>query len=156
MIARPVSVWPADIGFEPLDDLETLTDILQVARAFFAALADDTEVEGLVDGHPTEARSGAPVALTAALVRQALGLSARQARNNVPAGRAAVFDDRMWSVGFVDALTAAQGDGVGLLLYFVPTRTGWNVLPGALYGPRVIRRISFPTSWPDPSAEPSA
>ena len=42
MIARPVSVWPAEIGFEPLDDLETLTDILQVALTRLIQLCDET------------------------------------------------------------------------------------------------------------------
>jgi hypothetical protein len=61
-----------------------------------------------------------------------------------------VFDDGMWGVGFVDAVTAAQGGGPGLVLYFVGTRSRWNVLPGVLFGPRIIRRISFPTGWPNP------
>jgi hypothetical protein len=147
--ARPSGPW------SPLrDDLETISDILRVARAFFNALADDTKIEGLIDGYPIEPGRAKPLTPTAALVRQSLGLTTRRARLIVPAGRAAVFDDGMWSVSFVDAVTAAQGGGPGLVLYFVAARTSWQVIPGQLYGPRVIRLISFPTGWPE--ATPSA
>ena len=131
------------------NDFETLSDILQVARTFFGAIADDAPIGHLIDGYPIGRSNGEPVAQTAALVRQSLGLTARHVRVIVPAGRAAVFDDGMWSVEFVDAAHAARGGGLGLLLYFVATPTAWMVIPGALYGPRVVRQISFLTGWPD-------
>jgi hypothetical protein len=72
------------------------------------------------------------VEFTAAVVRQALGLTARQARVIIPAGRTAAFDE--WDVErrFVEGVTAAQGRGPGLLPYFVTTWTGSIFLPGEL------------------------
>jgi len=151
MVPRPAS----GVRSMASDDLETLTDILRVARAFFKGLAEDTGIEQLVDGYPVQPVRGAPMAQTAALVRQALGLSPGRAWAIVPAGRAVVFDDGMWSVGFVDAVTTARGDAPGFLLYFVARATGWNVALSELYRPRVARRISFSTGWPDPITDPS-
>ena len=147
----------SSVSGSPLrDDLETLSDILEVARTFFGAIADDAPIGHLIYGYPIERSNGEPAALTAALVRQSLDLTARRARIMVPAGRAAIFDDGMWSVVFVDAIAATRGDGPGLVLFFVATRAGWNVVPGALYGPRIVRQISFLAGWPDPLPTASA
>jgi hypothetical protein len=156
-VVIPRSVLRPSIAGSPLrNDLELLSDILQVARTFFGALADDAAIGHLINGYPIGRSNGDPVTLTAALGRQSLELTTRRARIMVPAGVAAIFDDGMWSVVFVDAIAATRGGGPGLVLYFVATPTAWMIIPGALYGPPVVRQISFLAGWPDPLPTASA
>ena len=134
-------------GFD--EDLEELTEILRVGRRFMCALADDECFAEFIASESVGATYPEPIEVTAAFVRQSLGLTPRAARLIVPAGRASVFDTGMWTVSFVDAVTAARGGGPGLVLYVAASRSGWQVLPGELHGPRVLRQISFPTGWPE-------